>query len=174
MNEHKKMMTEEFTAFLNNGYNKKFVQDWLDLVRSEHISVNSTESKKYCEDKEALEILKFNAFFVPFNYLVRTYNFALGRVDSEKTLDEEVENFVEQIMSNDSETSLKDYNPFEMNDLHELAKNMDGDSLCQSVSNLFKNICQIHSGLFNNHPADTKTLRECNFVLDDFFTRFKG
>ncbi len=163
---------EQFKDFLDKSHTKQFVQDWLDLARSDDVSVtvrNKTEQR----NEDVKTVLKFNAFFVALNYLANSYEFVLNKT-SQTTVEKRVSNFIEWLTEDNTNTSFMNYNPFECTNLSNLLELMDKNHQVHKISNLFETICIIHNNLFNNPRVEIEVFEECNSILDEFFTRFQN
>lgn len=167
MCDDKRVTVEQLKDFLQNGYDKKFVNDWLELARSESGSITNK-----LKDKDT-PYRKFYAFFVPFSYLVRAFAFKFtgNENDEERVLEKEISVFIKQLTSKDSIICLQNYEPLKMVTHSALLKNTENKD-AKTVGDLFINIYFIHRELFSNFQISTKLLDECNSVLNDFFNRF--
>ena len=166
------MTKTNFNNFLKNGYNKNFVKDWLDLAKSPSVYITNPKNIK---NDATISYRRFNAYFIPFNYLVRVFNFAVFQNYNKRSLEEEISFFINQLTSKESEISLNNYNPIKSNNLSLLLTKNDNNSKIETPEDLFKNISLIHKKLFSGSEQNInlELLDECNFVLDEFFRNFE-
>ena len=175
MCDDKKLTVEQLKGFLQNGYDKKFVNDWLKLARSESESITKANKLK----NEYTPYLKFFAFFVPFKYLVDafTFKFTSNKNNEERSIEKGISVFIKQLTSKESIIYLKDYNPLEMVTHSALLKKVENKDLkIKTIEALFINISLVHREIFRDFQIsnDMELLDECNLVLDDFFNKFYG
>lgn len=187
----KKISVKQFQSFLQSGYNKKFVKDWLDLAEKDFIPL---EDQIIRHDNDNRLYVKFFALFLPFSHIASRFYFTYCERDYEKPTEERISFFIKQLTSQDSDISLAEYNPLKTNNLSVLLididnysktetvdgitvithipSSIDNCSRVETVESLFRNICKLHKKIFGEaQSVDIEFLDESNKVLKDFLTK---
>ncbi len=165
-----KISNEEFNKFLKTSLSKSFVKDWLDLAKIGYIPLPDSRWKT---EELTRVYVKFFAYFFSFSRLATEFYFTFCEKKYDKPTEERISFFIKQIISEDSDILLADYNPFKTNTLDLLLTFVDDNSKkVGGIDDLFRNIFLLHKKIFvDSQEVDIKLLQEGNAVLSEFFTK---